>query len=197
MPMYQEVYLVTYKMVEYWTNQFITGLMTLSINGWRWKTGRIKPNSKLVKTWWVKPTLLWTAKVSLWLFAILDIIYLVRHNYNTLLSHYFFTFKWYCILHLIKGLDTVASIYMNDHLIASGRDNMFLRYTTPLDKTGVLASPGAKNKLSISFESPVTFSEHEYEKYIEVNGYDVKPDCQITQTECHVNHIRKMQSSFG
>ena len=75
---------------------------------------------------------------------------------------------------------------------------MFVRYTIPLDKDkGVLAPTGSKNRLSILFESPVTFAKHEYEKYIEENGYDVKPDCQITQTECHVNHIRKMQSSFG
>ena len=74
---------------------------------------------------------------------------------------------------------------------------MFVRYTIPLDRDVLLTSPEAKNKLSISFESPVTFSKSEYEKYIDENGYNVKPDCQITQTECHVNHIRKMQSSFG
>ena len=74
---------------------------------------------------------------------------------------------------------------------------MFVRYTIPLDQDVLLASPDTKNKLSITFESPVTFSKSEYEKYIDENGYNVKPDCQITQTECHVNHIRKMQSSFG
>ena len=74
---------------------------------------------------------------------------------------------------------------------------MFVRYNIPLDKGVLLTSPETKNKLSISFESPVTFSKSEYEKYIDENGYNVKPDCQITQTECHVNHIRKMQSSFG
>ena len=97
-----------------------------------------------------------------------------------------------------KGLDTVASISLNDKLLSDGViNNMFVRYTIPLDQDVLLASPDAKNKLSISFESPVTFSKSEYEKYIDENGYNVKPDCQITQTECHVNHIRKMQSSFG
>ena len=97
-----------------------------------------------------------------------------------------------------KGLDTVASISLNDKLLSDGViNNMFVRYTIPLDQDVLLASPDAANKFSISFESPVTFSKSEYEKYINENGYNVKPDCQITQTECHVNHIRKMQSSFG
>ena len=97
-----------------------------------------------------------------------------------------------------KGLDTVASISLNDKLLSDGViNNMFVRYNIPLDKGVLLTSPEAKNKLSISFESPVTFSKSEYEKFIDENGYNVKPDCQITQTECHVNHIRKMQSSFG
>ena len=98
----------------------------------------------------------------------------------------------------LKGLDTVASISLNDKFLSDGViNNMFVRYTIPLDQDVLFASPDAKNKLSISFESPVTFSKSEYEKYIDENGYNVKPDCQITQTECHVNHIRKMQSSFG
>ena len=91
-------------------------------------------------------------------------------------------------------MDTAASIFLNDNLITTGIDNMFVKYTVPLDKASL---HGTKNKLSISFLSPVTFSKNEFDKFVEENGYDVKPDCQITQTECHVNHIRKMQSSFG
>ena len=92
----------------------------------------------------------------------------------------------------------MASISLNDKLLSDGLiNNMFVRYTIPLDQDVFVTSPDAKNKLSISFESPVTFSKAEYEKYINENGYNVKPDCQTTQTECHVNHIRKMQSSFG
>ena len=74
---------------------------------------------------------------------------------------------------------------------------MFLRYTIPLDKDTILAPAGAKNKMSISFESPVTYSKNEFDKYVAEYGYDIRPDCMITQTECHTNHIRKMQSSFG
>ena len=97
----------------------------------------------------------------------------------------------------ISGLDTAASIYINDKLIASGVNNMFVRYTIPLDKNFVLAPLGEKNKLSISFESPVAYSKNEFDKYVEEYGYDIVPDCMVTQTECHTNHIRKMQSSFG
>ena len=91
-------------------------------------------------------------------------------------------------------MDTAASIYFNDDLISSGIENMFVQYTIPLDKNNILTG-GTKNKLSISFESPITFSKNEYEKYVAENGYDVKPDCQYGS--CHVNHIRKMQSSYG
>ena len=55
------------------------------------------------------------------------------------------------------GLDSVASIYFNDILIAEQTDNMFVRHTIPLNKESTLVAPGGKNKLSISFESPVTF----------------------------------------
>ena len=94
-------------------------------------------------------------------------------------------------------MDTAASLYINDKLVASSVDNMFVRYTIPLDKDSVLSPPGEKNTLSIAFESPVTFAKNEFENYVEKYGYDVRPDCMVTQTECHTNHIRKMQSSFG
>ena len=97
----------------------------------------------------------------------------------------------------IVGLDTVASIYINDKLVASGVDNMFVRYTIPIDKDTILAPLGEKNTISIAFESPVTYSKNEFEKYVNEFGYDIVPDCMVTQTECHTNHIRKMQSSFG
>ena len=97
----------------------------------------------------------------------------------------------------IVGLDTVASIYINDKLVASDVDNMFVRYTIPIDKDTILAPLGEKNTISIAFESPVTYSKNEFEKYVNEFGYDIVPDCMVTQTECHTNHIRKMQSSFG
>ena len=74
---------------------------------------------------------------------------------------------------------------------------MFVRYIIPIDKDTILAPLGEKNTISITFESPVTYSKNEFEKYVNEFGYDIVPDCMVTQTECHTNHIRKMQSSFG
>ena len=93
----------------------------------------------------------------------------------------------------ISGLDTAASISINDEQIASGMDNMFVRYTIPINPRRL----GEKIKLSISFESPVTYSKTKFDKYVEEYGDEIVPDCMVTQTECHTNHIRKMQSSFG
>ena len=98
---------------------------------------------------------------------------------------------------ILSGLDTVAYIFLNENLIAYGTDNMFIPYTIPLDKENILAPLGEKNKLAIYFDSPVDSARQAHEKYIEDYGYDVKPNCSVQQTECHVNHIRKMQSSFG
>ena len=86
-----------------------------------------------------------------------------------------------------RGLDTVATVTWNGEEVAKS-DNMFVRYIAPV-------VPEETNDLRVQFASPIQYSEEKYYQHIRDKGYDVKPKCQFA--ECHANHIRKMQSSFG
>ena len=67
------------------------------------------------------------------------------------------------------GLDTVATLYINQRLIGS-TDNMFVRYKfdiKPYVRYG-------RNEISISFESPVTYAKRIHDYYIH-SHYVVPP----------------------
>ena len=89
------------------------------------------------------------------------------------------------------GLDTVASISLNGVQIGTS-DNMFLRYKFKIGE-GILKS--SDNLLAVEFQSPIEYAREKFEKQLE--DYIVPPTCNYPQGDCHANHIRKMQSSFG
>jgi len=91
---------------------------------------------------------------------------------------------------LLKGLDTVAKISINGEEIGK-TDNMFRRYS--FDIKDFLTKNATE--ISISFESPISYSKRMFEEQIINYGYLVPPVCQNAGV-CHANHIRKMQSSF-
>nr|CAD7416536.1 unnamed protein product [Timema cristinae] len=95
----------------------------------------------------------------------------------------------YLVFH---GLDTVADIFLNGELLGS-TDNMFLRYQFPV--TDLLKS--TENVLRVDFYSPVWAARVRYEQ--QAKDYPILPTCvdPSYRGECHVNHLRKMQSSFA
>ncbi|XP_055949322.1 beta-mannosidase-like [Argiope bruennichi] len=95
------------------------------------------------------------------------------------------------IVLIAHGLDTVSKIHLNGKLIGVS-DNMFVRYL--FDIKPVLK---ANNSIRVSFRSAVEYSKEKHE--IQVLKYVIPPVCPppVQNGECHVNYIRKMQSSFS
>lgn len=91
-----------------------------------------------------------------------------------------------------EGLDTVASIELNGQEIGRS-DNMFRRYRFDIGKNMLMLSEA--NVLRLSFQSPIKYARQKYEE--QSQDYVVPPPCTFPQGDCHANHIRKMQSSFG
>jgi beta-mannosidase len=93
---------------------------------------------------------------------------------------------------VFHGVDTVASIYLNDEHIGD-TDNMFVRYSFPVKS---VISNGS-NRLEVRFESSITAAEQRYQE--QAKNYPVLPTCVPDEYngECHVNHLRKMQASFS
>lgn len=89
------------------------------------------------------------------------------------------------------SIDTIASVYLNDHFILAAR-NEFLKYkiqnVNPKIKNGL-------NKLRIEFKSPVKYALSLSQNY----PYPVPVECPPKEFngECHVNFLRKQQSTFG
>uniref|UniRef100_A0A3Q3IQJ5 Beta-mannosidase n=1 Tax=Monopterus albus TaxID=43700 RepID=A0A3Q3IQJ5_MONAL len=80
-------------------------------------------------------------------------------------------------VHLVfDGVDTVASVWLNGILVGE-TDNMFRRYV-------------------ISLSSPVLYASERRKAH---SAYKVPPECppDVQRGECHVNFIRKEQSSFS
>ena len=69
---------------------------------------------------------------------------------------------------------------------------MFRRYKFPIDPN-ILKEQG--NELKVAFRSPIEYANQKYQEQIQ--DYEVPPECQYLDGDCHANHIRKMQSSFG
>lgn len=93
---------------------------------------------------------------------------------------------------VFHGVDTVASIYLNDEYIGN-TDNMFVRYSFPVKS---IVRRG-ENTLEVRFESSITAAERQYQQ--QALKYPVPPTCVPDEYrgECHANHLRKMQASFS
>lgn len=95
------------------------------------------------------------------------------------------------VLLVFEGVDTVASIFLNGVLVGK-TDNMFQRYDFPVSewlKSGV-------NSLEVYLTSPVLYASERSKAH---SAYRVPPECppDVQKGECHVNFIRKEQSSFS
>ncbi|XP_068195746.1 beta-mannosidase isoform X2 [Antennarius striatus] len=95
------------------------------------------------------------------------------------------------VLLIFDGVDTVASIHLNG-IIVGKTDNMFRRYDFPVRD---LLRDG-ENFLNVSLLSPVLYASERREAH---SAYRVPPECppDVQKGECHVNFIRKEQSSFS
>ncbi|XP_073340453.1 beta-mannosidase [Pagrus major] len=95
------------------------------------------------------------------------------------------------VLLVFDGVDTVASIQLNG--VSVGKtDNMFRRYE--LSVRDLLMD--GDNVLKVSFSSPVLYASERRKAH---SAYRVPPECppDVQKGECHVNFIRKEQSSFS
>ncbi|KAK9534254.1 hypothetical protein VZT92_009310 [Zoarces viviparus] len=95
------------------------------------------------------------------------------------------------VLLVFDGVDTAASVWLNG-IIVGKTDNMFRRYDFPVRD---LLKDG-DNVLNVSLLSPVLYAS---ERRTAHSAYRVPPECppHVQQGECHVNFIRKQQSSFS
>uniref|UniRef100_A0A673KY75 Beta-mannosidase n=1 Tax=Sinocyclocheilus rhinocerous TaxID=307959 RepID=A0A673KY75_9TELE len=92
---------------------------------------------------------------------------------------------------VFEGVDTVSTISLNGVTIGK-TDNMFRRYD--FEVTGLLKDE--ENVLQVWVMSAVTYASQRSHAHTE---YRVPPDCPppVQKGECHVNFIRKAQSSFS
>lgn len=91
----------------------------------------------------------------------------------------------------LNYLDTIADVYLNDHLILESR-NEFIKQTIP-DINKYLNY--TENRLRIEFKSPVLYAKNKSEEYKLRTPQECPPSEQ--HGECHVNFIRKQQFKFG
>ena len=91
---------------------------------------------------------------------------------------------------ICDGLDTIAEVTINGVHIGNST-NMFQRYVWDIKKVLV---PGT-NQILVAFTSAVTYSANKSRQYT----YLIPPACPppVQHGECHVNLIRKKQSSFA
>uniref|UniRef100_A0A3B1KAL9 Beta-mannosidase n=1 Tax=Astyanax mexicanus TaxID=7994 RepID=A0A3B1KAL9_ASTMX len=91
---------------------------------------------------------------------------------------------------VFEGVDTVATISLNGVIIGK-TDNMFRRYDF---EVAVLLKD--VNILEVWLMSPVTYALDRRQAH---TAYSVPPECPpaVQKGECHVNFIRKAQSSFS
>ncbi|VCX37016.1 unnamed protein product, partial [Gulo gulo] len=98
--------------------------------------------------------------------------------------------KWQKVNLIFEGVDTVAKVLLNSVPIGK-TGNMFKRYS--FDVTSVVRDV---NSLELRFQSPVLYAAQQSKAH---TNYSVPPDCPppVQKGQCHVNFIRKEQSSFG
>ena len=87
-----------------------------------------------------------------------------------------------------EGVDSVADVLLNEHLVGS-TDNMFTRYR--FDITDQISWKKQPNRLVVAFEAPVAYAQKKYEEH-KSNYYIVPPECvpENYNGECHANFIR-------
>ncbi|XP_051772539.1 beta-mannosidase isoform X3 [Ctenopharyngodon idella] len=92
---------------------------------------------------------------------------------------------------VFEGVDTISTVSLNGVIIGK-TDNMFRRYD--FEVTGLLKDQ--ENVLQVWIMSAVTYASQRSRAHTE---YRVPPDCPppVQKGECHVNFIRKAQSSFS
>ncbi|XP_039993181.1 beta-mannosidase [Xiphias gladius] len=95
------------------------------------------------------------------------------------------------VLLAFDGLDAVASVWLSG-VIVGNTDNMFRRYDFSVRE---LLKDGG-NVLKVSFLSPVLYASERRDAH---SARRVPPECppDVQKGECHVNFIRKEQSSFS
>ncbi|XP_040055858.2 beta-mannosidase [Gasterosteus aculeatus] len=95
------------------------------------------------------------------------------------------------VLLVFDGVDTVASIWLNG-IVVGKTDNMFRKYDFAVRD---LLKDG-DNVLKVSLLSPVLYASERRKAH---SAYRVPPECppDVQKGECHVNFIRKEQSSFS
>ncbi|XP_074102182.1 beta-mannosidase-like isoform X2 [Cotesia typhae] len=99
------------------------------------------------------------------------------------------------LLLIFHGIDTFSKIKLNGHEIGK-TDNMFTRYAFDI-KDYITNNTSSSNELMVIIESSMKLAKDLY--YNHSKKYIVYPKCvpKTYHGECHVNHIRKMQASFG
>lgn len=93
------------------------------------------------------------------------------------------------------SLDTIATIYLNNHLMATSK-NAFVPVQLNINKTFIQLQG---NNLTIAFESPVIVANKSAQTYISQQGHIMPQDCPVEEEhgECHLNFIRKPQYAFS
>ncbi|XP_057669222.1 beta-mannosidase-like isoform X1 [Diorhabda carinulata] len=93
---------------------------------------------------------------------------------------------------IFEGLDTFSSIIVNGNKVGSS-ENMFVQYIFDIKK---YLNAGI-NEIEVHFSSPVKVAKKLHEE--QSKNYTIPPTCPPLEYngECHVNMIRKMQSSFA
>lgn len=91
------------------------------------------------------------------------------------------------------GLDTVGFVVLNGVFLGNVH-NSFVRYK--FDVKDILRPNG--NHIQVIFESAPVYGQREYLRTM-MKKYVIPPTCppQAQQGDCHVNFVRKMQSSFS
>ncbi|KAB5581887.1 hypothetical protein PHYPO_G00180740 [Pangasianodon hypophthalmus] len=91
---------------------------------------------------------------------------------------------------IFEGVDTISTISLNGVVIGK-TDNMFRRYD--FEVAGLLKEV---NVLEVWLMSAVTYAAERSQAH---TSYKVPPECppDVQKGECHVNFIRKAQSSFS
>ena len=110
-------------------------------------------------------------------------VILVKEN---LFDYPFMRLKFY-------GIDTVASVYLNEKCIAKS-SNMFTSLSIPVHS--LLLS---NNKLELKFESPTLYAKNQSDLYLKKFGYKIPPVVAppAQHGRDHPNFIRKEQCSFS
>ncbi|XP_067335844.1 beta-mannosidase isoform X1 [Channa argus] len=95
------------------------------------------------------------------------------------------------VLLVFDGVDTVASVSLRGVLVGK-TDNMFRRYDFSVREL----LKDEDNVLEVTLLSPVFYASEQRKAH---SAYSVPPECppEVQKGECHVNFIRKEQSSFS